>query len=412
MGEFDHPGVFFFDPQDPATVDLAWQRLQATKPVTIPQARLDDLYNWDLVARALLDAHARNRAEVAAVRRRSQRPGFSDDSAGQAGGGPLHPAVPGPEQAASPRVKQDAGMRIGIELFGTQGDSRHRGIGRYSRNLVATLLARDPANDYVLYGQDGLATDQIPTAPNAVVRLLRPDSARGETTLAHAMERLTETNPDGLDVLLLLHPLEMAQGYALPAKPLNGLKMVAVVHDLIPLLFQEEYFSLWPGPEFVRRYVQGLNRLRSYDALLANSEATRRDFVSSLGLSPDRVVTIGAASDGRFFVPDRTDPMPAESRAVAGTRDHSAVRLLRGLTGVPEEPVGADRGLHDAAGRVAAGASVGPDLCPVGAGQRPGATVRPGPRCRRSVGGDRPALGQGVAGLVSTMRGVRLPLVV
>ena len=59
MGEFDHPGVFFFDPQDPATVDLAWQRLQAAKPVTIPQARLDDLYNWDLVARALLDAHAR-----------------------------------------------------------------------------------------------------------------------------------------------------------------------------------------------------------------------------------------------------------------------------------------------------------------------------------------------------------------
>ena len=56
-------------------------------------------------------------------------------------------------------------MRIGIELFGTQTVSRHRGIGRYSRNLVATLLARDPANDYVLYGQDGLPTDQIPRRP-------------------------------------------------------------------------------------------------------------------------------------------------------------------------------------------------------------------------------------------------------
>ena len=42
MAEFDHPGVFFFDPHDPATVDLAWQRLQATKPVTIPQAGLDE----------------------------------------------------------------------------------------------------------------------------------------------------------------------------------------------------------------------------------------------------------------------------------------------------------------------------------------------------------------------------------
>ena len=100
----------------------------------------------------------------------------------------------------------------------------------------------------MLYGQEGLPTDQIPTAPNAVVRLLRPDPARGETTLAHAMERLTETNPDGLDVLLLLNPLELALGFDLPAKPLNGLKMVAVVYDLIPLLFQEEYFPGGRGP--------------------------------------------------------------------------------------------------------------------------------------------------------------------
>ena len=212
---------------------------------------------------------------VAAGRPRSLRPGFSGAARSRPAGGPVPPAIPGPEEAASPRVKQDAGLRIGIELFGTQSASRNRGIGRYSRNLVATLLARDPDNDYVLYGQDGLPTDQIPTAPNAVVRLLRPDPARGETTLAHAMERLTETNPDGLDVLLLLNPLELALGFDLPAKPLNGLKMVAVVYDLIPLLFQEEYFPRWPGPEFVRRYFQGLNRLRSYDALLAISEATR-----------------------------------------------------------------------------------------------------------------------------------------
>ena len=62
------------------------------------------------------------------------------------------------------------------------------------------------------------------------------------------MERLTATNPDGLDVLLLLNPLEMAPGYDLPAKPLNGLKMAAVVYDLIPLIFQEEYFPRGRGP--------------------------------------------------------------------------------------------------------------------------------------------------------------------
>jgi glycosyltransferase involved in cell wall biosynthesis len=316
MGEFDHPGVFFFDPQDPATVDLAWQRLQAAKPVTFPHGRLDDIYNWDLVARAVLDAHARKGIDAAAGQSQSRPADLNDAGSVQPEGRPVAPAVSGSDQAESHRLKQPGRLRIGIELFGTQSASRLRGIGRYSRNLVATLLARDPANQYVLYGRDGLPTDHFPKATNAVVRLLQPDPARGETTLAHVMERLTETNPDGLDVLLLLNPLEMALGFDLPAKPLNGLKIVALVYDLIPLLFQEQYFPLWPGPEFVRRYSQGLHRLRSYNAVLAISEATRRDSLSLLGLSPDQVVTIGTASDGQFFVPDQAEPMPAESRAL------------------------------------------------------------------------------------------------
>ena len=290
MGEFDHPGIFFFNPQDPATVDLAWQQLQAAKPVTIPQAPLDDRYNWDRVARALLDARAWH-GEQAAVGRQKRN-------------------------EASTGIEQNARHRIGIELLGTRSASRNRGIERYSRSLVATLLDRDPSNDYVLYAREGLPTDHIPKAPNAVVRELRPDQAAGETTLAHVMERLAETNPDGLDVLLILNPLELAPGFDLPAKPLSGLKMVAVVYDLIPLLFQEEYLSQCPGPECVLRYAQGLSRLRSYDAMLAVTEATRRDCLSLLNLSPDRVVTIGIASDGRFFVPDRTEPMPAESRVL------------------------------------------------------------------------------------------------
>jgi glycosyltransferase involved in cell wall biosynthesis len=207
-------------------------------------------------------------------------------------------------------------MQIGIEVLGTQTGSRLRGIGRYSRDLVDALLARDSVNNYVLYGHYGLPTDQIPTAPNAVVRLLQPHPDRGEVSMAQAMERLTESNPDDLDVLLLLNPLEVYRGYNLPAKPLSGLKMIAVVYDLIPLIFQELYFPDWSGTELVDRYLRGLYRLRSFDALLAISEATRRDILSLLGLSPDRVVTIGTASDGRFFVPDGTDPMPAESQAL------------------------------------------------------------------------------------------------
>lgn len=206
----------------------------------------------------------------------------------------------------------DARIRIGVEVFGTQTPSRLRGIGRYSRNLLEAMLARDPLNKYFLYGQAGLPTDQIPITPNAVLRLVGPDPARGETLMAQAMERVVATNPDGIDVLLLLNPLELGYRYDPPARPFRGPKMVSVVYDLIPALFQEQYLH----PDFVRRYFQALARLRNYDALLAISEATRRDCLSLLSLPADRVVAIGTASDGRFFTPDRSEPMPPASRSI------------------------------------------------------------------------------------------------
>ena len=69
MAEFDSPGVFFFDPEDPATVNAAWKRLEAARPVEIPLAGLDELYNWERVARAVLDAHARAPRRRAGLRR-------------------------------------------------------------------------------------------------------------------------------------------------------------------------------------------------------------------------------------------------------------------------------------------------------------------------------------------------------
>jgi glycosyltransferase involved in cell wall biosynthesis len=57
--ELDHPGVHFFDPYDPATVDDAWKRLQSSGSATVPADALDRLYCWDNVARTVLDLPAR-----------------------------------------------------------------------------------------------------------------------------------------------------------------------------------------------------------------------------------------------------------------------------------------------------------------------------------------------------------------
>jgi len=210
-------------------------------------------------------------------------------------------------------------VRIGIDMLAVQSPgSRGRGIGRYSLNLVSALLARDSGNEYILYGHEDFPTDQIPsTTTQASVRILHRDPSRGTPTMANVLEQLTKINPEQLDLFLTLSPFDMCSDFAPPPKPLNGLPMATVVYDLIPFLFQEQYLA---DPYWANRYYQNMRLLWRYDAYLAISEATRADCLSLMQVPEQQVVNISTASDGRFFLPDRTAPMPAAS-----------TQILRGL---------------------------------------------------------------------------------
>ncbi len=205
-------------------------------------------------------------------------------------------------------------MRIGIDMFGVQSPgSRDRGVGRLGRGLVKHLLAAEPSHQYLLYAHEGFSTDTFPTAPHAEVRTLRRDPARNETQLAHVMERLAREDPDELDILLLLNPFELDEAYGPPARPLHGPRLVALMHDVIPFRFQEHYLK----PEaYGRRMYRHLERLRRYDLLLANSEATRLDVLDLLGLPADRVITVGAACEPEGLTPRTPGPIGDVDRAV------------------------------------------------------------------------------------------------
>ncbi len=55
LKEFEGPGVFYFDPCDPASVDDACRELLAARPVAIDQAALRERFSWDALARTVLD---------------------------------------------------------------------------------------------------------------------------------------------------------------------------------------------------------------------------------------------------------------------------------------------------------------------------------------------------------------------
>jgi alpha-1,3-rhamnosyl/mannosyltransferase len=54
LREFRVPGVTFFDPCDPASLDEAWRESRGSGPVEIPLGDIDAHYHWDRVARTLV----------------------------------------------------------------------------------------------------------------------------------------------------------------------------------------------------------------------------------------------------------------------------------------------------------------------------------------------------------------------
>ncbi len=93
-------------------------------------------------------------------------------------------------------------------------------------------------------------------------------------------------------------PSKPSADFRIPYLPAHGLRLAAVVYDLIPLLFPECYL---PDARVRRRFHEAISALRRYDAILTISEWTRSDCLRLLGLLPHQVVTIGTASNPDFF---------------------------------------------------------------------------------------------------------------
>lgn len=227
-------------------------------------------------------------------------------------------------------------MRIGIDMLGDQSAGRARGVGRYTRGLIAHLIA-EASHDVVLYYHAGLPRTRQSWPRDIETREL--PSAASPAGLYHAVEHVARVNPDGLDMLLLTCPLENYDGYLPPFPSRGGARLAAIVYDLIPLVFPTHYLR---HPALDRSYQRALEALRQYDLLLTISAATRRDVMQWLGIRGDRVVNIGAGSETDRFFPERDEPQFRADRSrlrTLGVREPfvygvSAVDFRKNLTGL------------------------------------------------------------------------------
>ncbi|MEA2630211.1 MAG: hypothetical protein QOE66_430, partial [Chloroflexota bacterium] len=154
-------------------------------------------------------------------------------------------------------------MRIGFDMLAVQSPQNGpRGIGRYSQQLVSALLARDDGHEYFLYAHADRPTSRIPSGPRAHLRSLSAATAADGPGAAQRVDQLARENPDGLDALVVLSPFELWSGYCPPAQPDNGLKLAAIIYDMIPFLSPRDDA---PDASLMRHY-RVLEDLKRYDA--------------------------------------------------------------------------------------------------------------------------------------------------
>lgn len=180
-----------------------------------------------------------------------------------------------------------------------------RGIGRHARGLVRALTDIVPKGRIKFFASPGPAPDL--DSESAPVESLRWPAwierlpAGRETAfrlagLSAAVRRLD---------VRVVHFLSHTDA---PLGRLDGTKLVVTAHDIIPIVFWKEYASRNPIRDLRSRFGTRLNVriLEKADRIIAVSEATKKDLVGTLGLSPGKIAVIPNGVD-RFRQPSRFD---------------------------------------------------------------------------------------------------------
>jgi len=195
-------------------------------------------------------------------------------------------------------------VRVTFDARHLQTVARVRGIGRYTRNLLAAFarLAPDDIEWTLLRLRNFPPADPSPLPPHRdlnTLRLRRPELS------------MLAVDPLLLSVELAITRPRVYHSTQLGLPALRGCRAVITIHDLAPLRWPEHYLRM-PHARIGHAWEYAL--ARRADAIIAVSEATRRDVVDLLHVPPERVTVIPEAVDVQF-----APPSAEEGRRVAAT---------------------------------------------------------------------------------------------
>ena len=180
-------------------------------------------------------------------------------------------------------------MRIGINAFFLKRPET--GSGQYTRHLLEALARVEPANEYILFGP------AIRDSRFAIRNL-------------HKLWFEQVSFPRACRGLDLAH----VPYFASPLFPTTP--TVVTIHDLIPLIL-----PAYRGSLLVRAYTRLVAAAaRRANAVIADSQASKRDIVRLLGIPSHRVQVVYLAADEKF----------------GPVRDETLVEAVRRRYGLPD----------------------------------------------------------------------------
>ena len=219
-------------------------------------------------------------------------------------------------------------MRIAIDMQGAQSESRFRGIGRYSTELVKALIEGNPKDEFILVMNGAFlrtvepikeefrpfnrnTTTAVWFPPTDVVgECFSPSDWRRELAERAREFFIAEFEPD----LLLITSL--FEGYTDPAvitirKYRPEIVTATIFYDLIPLLNPDIYLD--PHPVFKAAYLERIEQLKSSTFILAISESAEKEAVEHLGMNYPTSVNISAGCNDIF---KESDIEPSQHEAL------------------------------------------------------------------------------------------------
>lgn len=206
-------------------------------------------------------------------------------------------------------------MQIGIDF--TPAVEEGAGIGRFTRELIAALLADHDEEHYVLIVPKGAEPPEWVSAAPHVRWSPLPFSARFTSIFWHRLHvpAPVEWFVGDLDVF-------HATNYMLP--PLKHARSVVTVHDLSFLRHPE-----MADPRLVRYLTSSVpETTRKSDVLTADSAFTKEEMVDLLGVPPEKIMVVYGGVSARFQPVVDADAL-AEVRARYGLPERFLLCVTR-----------------------------------------------------------------------------------